>query len=624
MQSCTVTTASAKKSRRTRKCSICRASTFLHNGLCLNCLLQDVATTAPSRSRPENFDGVLARAVALRSHRRFPNHETLGEIGRGGMGIVYRAKEVHSGRIVALKCALGADSNSNALLARFRREAVTAASLDHPNIVPVYSVGEDQDGLPFFTMKFIAGGSLHQARQEFQIDTIKTVFTMVKVSLAVQHAHERGILHRDLKPANILLDRKEEPLVSDFGLARWFEDRSHLTRTLAFFGTPGYMAPEQLEGSTTNLSPVADIYSLGAILFDLLSGRTPFIGDHAVAVIRQTAEKAPMLRSIAPHLDRNLEIICARCLEVLPSDRYQSCEALACDLQSWLGRRTISARPISMPIRLGRRLRQNPKLTLGASLVLGLLSAFVAWEIPSWKLQASARQSILNERSVAIMPLVNLDDLSIRPIVERSFASSFPRELKVLGPAQVEIVTSEPSAFYGNTEQIQKTGRIANTRAVLLGTVRKIGDKERISFRLLDAATGEPLFVHLSENDRNNQTGILSKELARPIYTILSANDWSGLAQSNADSGLHNQSSKDDILAGRDLMVRHTIKDFDRAIDLFKKAVHVAPNSSLAHSYLSFAATGRTHYVADWSYLKVGIEEATKAVQLFANFGRCT
>ena len=220
---------------------------------------------------------------------RLGNYEIMEEIGRGGMGIIYRARQRHSRRIVALKRILSYHADSHETLTRFRREAEAAASLDHPNILPIYEVGESE-GVPFFSMKFATGGSLQQAGAALRQEPRQCLRIVAKVARAVQYAHRQGILHRDLKPGNILLDSLGEPLVSDFGLAKWLDASSDLTRTLTIFGTPGYIAPEQAQGRAAHLKPAADVYSLGAILFNLLAGRPPFLGENALAVIHQAAE----------------------------------------------------------------------------------------------------------------------------------------------------------------------------------------------------------------------------------------------------------------------------------------------------------------------------------------------
>ena len=197
---------------------------------------------------------------------RIGNYQILEEIGRGGMGVIYRARQRHSRRIVALKRILSYQADSQETLARFRREAEAAASLDHPNILPIYEVSESEDGLPFFSMKFAPAEVCWMRPEHYATSRAGSWQLMAKVTRAVQYAHSQGILHRDLKPGNILLDGRGEPLVSDFGLAKWLDTTSDVTRTLTIFGTPGYIAPEQAKGPAKNLTPAADVYSLGAVL----------------------------------------------------------------------------------------------------------------------------------------------------------------------------------------------------------------------------------------------------------------------------------------------------------------------------------------------------------------------
>src|SRR5436309_14636536 len=318
-------------------CAECGSRSRVGRGLCLNCLLH--RGFGADTSNNETLEDVLAEIDVRDPDRRLGNYQMLDQIGHGGMGVIYRARQRHSRRIVALKRILVYEDSRETLI-RFRREALAAASLDHPNILPIYEVGEDEDGLPFFSMKFAAGGSLRDAVPHLRREPFRSVELMAKVARAVQYAHAQGILHRDLKPGNILLDGRGEPLVSDFGLAKWLDTVSDLTHSLTIFGTPGYIAPEQANpalAEAAKLTPAADVYSLGAILFDLLTGRPPFLGEHALAVIQQASETcAPKLRSLAPTLDRDLETVCARCLEREPGARYQTAGALAEDLERWL------------------------------------------------------------------------------------------------------------------------------------------------------------------------------------------------------------------------------------------------------------------------------------------------
>ncbi len=346
----------------------------LDTGVCVSCLLCEGLDTGDELSQAV-YETVLDEVDAPHKPWFLGNYEILEQIGCGGMGVIYRARQRHSRRIVAVKRVLSYRADSHGALQRFRREAQAVASLDHPNILPIYEVSESEDGLPFFSMKFAEKGSLRENVASLRDEPRKCVQLMAKVGRAVEYAHSRGVLHRDLKPGNILLDDRGEPLVSDFGLAKLLDANNDLTRSLTTFGTAGFIAPEQAGGTAADFTAAADVYGLGAVLFNLLAGRPPFLGSNPVSVIRQASEtQAPKLRSLVPSLDRDLETICARCLERNPRARYQSAGDLAADLERWLGGHPIAARPVSPPTRIWRWSRRNPKL-LGAAAAGVLLGA---------------------------------------------------------------------------------------------------------------------------------------------------------------------------------------------------------------------------------------------------------
>src|SRR4051812_1247423 len=396
-------------------CPQCGSGSRVKRGLCLNCLLsQGLPQDIPKEINQngggrdaETLDDVLGEIEVRDADWRLGNYQILEEIGRGGMGVIYRARQRHSRRIVALKRILAYHADSRETLERFRREAEAAAHLDHPNILPIYEVGHGEDDLPFFSMKFAGSGSLVEAAPALAAEPRRAAAVMAKVARAIQYAHAKGILHRDLKPANILLDGHGEPLVSDFGLATWLDSVSDLTHSLTIFGTPGYIAPEQANpgpAKAAKLTPAADVYSLGAILFDLLAGRPPFLGEHALAVVRQAADKtAPKLRSLVPTADRDLETICAKCLERDPAARYESAEELAEDLERWLDRRPIVARPVSLPVAAWRWSRRNP--IFAASIVGCLLFAGIglARQIRSAKIESALLAEHALAHSVAVL-----------------------------------------------------------------------------------------------------------------------------------------------------------------------------------------------------------------------------
>ena len=374
----------------------------LDTGVCVSCLLRDGLESGGEVSKAV-YETVLDELDARDKPWQLGNYEILEQIGCGGMGVIYRARQRHSRRIVAVKRVLSYRADSHGALQRFRREAQAVASLDHPNILPIYEVSESEDGLPFFSMKFAEKGSLHDNAASLRDQPRKCVQLIAKVARAVEYAHSRGVLHRDIKPGNILLNDRGEPLVSDFGLAKLLDGNNDLTRSLTTFGTAGFIAPEQANGAAADFTPAADVYSLGAVLFNVLAGRPPFLGPNPVSVIRQASEtQAPKLRSLAPSLDRDLETICARCLERDPKTRYQSAGDLAADLERWLDGRPIIARPVSPPARIWRWSRRNPKLVGAATAGLVLGAAAVSLFHAEF-----FRASQLNppDKTVAVLPV---------------------------------------------------------------------------------------------------------------------------------------------------------------------------------------------------------------------------
>jgi tetratricopeptide (TPR) repeat protein/TolB-like protein len=433
------------------------------------------------------------------------------------------------------------------------------------------------------------------------------------VARAVDHAHGRGILHRDLKPGNILLDARGEPMVSDFGLAKWLDTASELTCTLTVFGTPGYIAPEQAENAAAVLTPAADIYSLGAILFELLGGRPPFLGEHAVAVIRQAAENdAPKLRSVVPKVSRDLETICARCLERDPKLRYQSAAALAEDLDRWLKGRPVKARPVSPPERLYRWSRRNPILagSLAACLFFG--AAIAARQIQNWKLENKVRENELVKNSVAVLPFLDLDDATEASDWTASLAQALQTELSGIGNARVTPVR--------HGDDVKMAARNLGTRTALFGTRRKTNRGIQISVQLVDP-DGESLFGRIVDLSETPDLKSFTHGLAPALFSVLAANDWSNLIAARRDPGIRNEQARELITAGRELNFHYTVRDFDRAISCFEKALQLEPQSALAHAYLASAAAARTHYVVDANSLAYAEREVNEASHLAPNSG---
>ena len=313
--------------------------------------------------------------------RYFGEYELLEEVGRGGMGVVYRARQLRLNRVVALKMILSGQFASAEDVKRFQVEAENAARLDHPNIVPVYEVGRHR-GRHYFTMKLIPGGSLARHIDRYTKDHRAAAQLIATGAQAVHHAHQHGILHRDIKPGNVLLDGEGRPQVTDFGLARRIEGEEGLTLSGAVLGSPRYMPPEQARGDK-GLTVAADVYGLGAVLYELLTGRPPFAGQTVLETLRQVREQDPARPSgIVAALDRDLETVCLKCLEKDPRRRYPNALGLAEDLERWLAGEPISAKPSGALRRVAKWARRRPAaaalaVTTAASLLL-LLAAAVA------------------------------------------------------------------------------------------------------------------------------------------------------------------------------------------------------------------------------------------------------
>src|SRR5215212_9613145 len=285
------------------------------------------------------FDAALPEAE-IEEDTSF-RYDLVEEIARGGMGVVYRAVQHGSQRQVAVKMILAEQAATPGMMERFRAEAEAVASLDHPHILPIYEIGES-GGRLFYSMRFADGGTLRERAPQFS-EPREAARLIATIARAVHHAHERGILHRDLKPGNVLLDgAKRTPFVSDFGLAKWIGRESRLTIVQSALGTPHYIAPEQASGNSTRLTAAADVYSLGAMLYELLTGRPPFAGDTALETLRLARETAtPPPRKFKPSVPRDLEVICLKCLAKEPRARYPTAAALAADLERWLEGLTI-------------------------------------------------------------------------------------------------------------------------------------------------------------------------------------------------------------------------------------------------------------------------------------------
>ena len=386
---------------------------------CPNCLLRLALTADEETDLAERQETQPPPLPSGLRTRFFADYEILDEIARGGMGVIYKARQLSLNRHVALKMILASHVFSSEARLRFRMEIEAIAQLSHPHIVPLYESGE-HEGMHFFTMRLVEGGSLAEGiltglpprnrgstdRQRPFLHASFTLANFLQVARAIHYAHQRGILHRDLKPSNILLDPRGDPHVADFGLAKILSQESGYTFTQSILGSPNYMPPEQAAGRAVQLTVAADVYGLGAILYELLTAQPPFKAATPIETLRKVLDDEPTPpRQIDPRVNADLETICLKCLRKEAAARYPSAEALAIELERWLDGRPILARPLG-PVELTWHwCRRQPALALTLALSVVLLIALVAGtaiaglRIHRAELQAAAhlQSSILSE-----------------------------------------------------------------------------------------------------------------------------------------------------------------------------------------------------------------------------------
>ncbi len=344
--------------------------------------------------------------------RYFGDYELIEKVARGGMGTVFRATQLSLNRTVAIKMISTGQFASPEEITRFYSEAKAAASLDHPNIVPVYEVGEFE-GEHFYSMAFVEGQSLADKLKSGPLETIQAASLLLDVAVAVQYAHDRGVIHRDLKPSNILLDQHSRPRVTDFGLAKIVTDTKGITVSGEILGTPSYMAPEQAAGAIKAVGFAADVYSLGAVLYSSLSGRPPFQAATHVATLKQVIENEPVqLRKLNPAIPRDLETISHKCLDKSISRRYPSPKDLAADLERFLTGQPIHARPVNIIEQSLRWCRRNPAVTIN---IVGA-AVFACAALAGWSfLRAREKEVAKQEQAASIVEQLNVADESELP-----------------------------------------------------------------------------------------------------------------------------------------------------------------------------------------------------------------
>ena len=430
--------------------------------------------------------GYRAASADTGPYPQIRGFEILGELGTGGMGVVYRARQLQPHRVVALKTIRAGQLASPADVERFRTEAENAAGLDHDHIVPIYEVGED-GGQHFFSMKLMEGGSLAQRLKEFGLPAgASSCWTRAQclerqrqiagllsaVARAVYYAHRHGLLHRDLKPANILLDARGQAHVTDFGLAKRVEGEDGVTQSGALVGTPAYMAPEQAAGRKSRLTVAVDVYGLGAILYHLLGGRAPFHGTTPVDTVLQVLEREPERpRRLNAAVNQDLETICLKCLEKDPARRYKSAEALAEDLERWLAGEPIRARRAGVWERAVKWARRRPAAAALAGVSVAAVLSLVVLVGALWR-NAEDRAAAVLQLETAQDHVAQwrgkLSDLEEVVAARRNEVQKLERIIQQEGETARKAQLATRKALYTRDMQLAQTARDRGETARLL------------------------------------------------------------------------------------------------------------------------------------------------------------
>src|SRR5947208_28084 len=513
-----------------RICRNCGAKVFSDapEGLCTGCVLEAAIGGAvaggddpgrPASSMPATTpDDVApasqktARAAELLGE--LGDYELLEEVGRGGQGVVFRARQKSLNRTVALKVISLGQWASKAHLKRFRLEAEAAARLEHPGIVPIHEVDE-RDGQCYFSMKFVEGGQVDEVVKRTPISIRQAAELIVKVGLTVHYAHEHGIIHRDIKPGNILLDEKGEPHLTDFGLARLVESESSVTQTLDVLGTPSYMAPEQAVGNNAAVSSATDVYGLGGVLYQLLTGQPPFAGGATYGTIKLLLDTEPKQpRLLNPKIDRDLSTICLKCLEKDPKRRYTSALALAEDVERWLKHEPIQARHTGVFARGKKWVRRNPTSSLLAACLIALVAA-AGWIISKSEL---VRHPVTT--GIAVLPFENLSDQK----ESGAFVDGVQDDIltKLARIADLKVISRTSVMDYRGKRNLRQIGNDLRVSHVLEGSVRRAGTHFRLNAQLIDTRTDTHVWVQQYERDLDDLFAIQS-EIEQKVAERLNA-----------------------------------------------------------------------------------------------------
>src|SRR5437763_2810516 len=549
-----------------RICGKCGSRIFADalQGFCGLCLFK----TGLGR-RGGDDESVGSSPVAMPAD--FDDYELLKEIGRGGQGVVYRARQKSLNRTVALKVIGVGHWDREAHLRRFRLEAEAAASLNHPFIVPIHEIRE-RNGCCYFSMNVLEGGQLDEAVKRQVISIRRAVELIAKLARTVHYAHENGILHRDIKPGNVLLDKEGEPHLTDFGLARLVETESTVTRTTDVLGTPSYMAPEQACGNNAELTAAADIYGLGAVLYQLLTGTPPFVGRSTYETVRLLLETdARQPRLLNPKVDRDLSTICLKCLEKDPQRRYSSALALAQDLERWLRHEPIQARRTGLVIRGKKWLHRNPSTAFAGASLAGLIAAL---SVIVWK---SDFVHPPPTTGIAVLPFENLSDNKDAFVADGIQDDILTKLAKI---ADLKVISRTSVMSYRGPRDMRQISRALNVSHVLEGSVRRQGGRIHVNTQLIDARTDTHVWAEEYDRDLNDAFAIqgeITQKVAEQLHAKISSAEKLAIERApTADiaafdlytraknlflAATNSNSGKEDLLQAADLLNQALARD---------------------------------------------------------------
>ena len=509
-----------------RVCAKCGATIFADapRGFCSVCLFKT------GLSGPADENGETPTDARIPMH--FGDYELLDEIGRGGQGVVYRARQKSLNRTVALKVIGLGRWASTPHLRRFRQEAEAAARLEHPQIVPIYEIGE-RDGSCYFSMKFVEGGQLDEVVRREPMSTRRAAELLVKIARTVHFAHERGILHRDIKPGNILVDKNGEPHLTDFGLARLIEQESTITNSFDVLGTPSYMSPEQAGGRVKELTPAADVYALGAVFYQMLTGQPPFAGGttyETIKLVLETEPRRPRLWNSKADVD--LETICLKCLEKDPQRRYSSALALAEDLERWLRHEPIRARRTGIFTRSRKWVRRNP----AAAILVPSLAALAAVVcVMVWNSESNRPPPA----GIAVLPFENLSDAKENAFLADGMQDDILTKLSKV--ANLKVISRTSVMGYHGERNLRKIGRALNVSHVLEGSVRRNAGRIHLNTQLIDTRTDTHVWAEEYDRDVNDMFAIqseIAQKVAEQLHAKISVAEKSAIERApTADIG---------------------------------------------------------------------------------------